>query len=487
MASAGGGVKPQRIRCPVHNLIEFGTTSDSSQKQLELALWQVIERRPFQRLRRIKQLGFSEFVFPGATHTRFSHSIGVFHVARQLVGAIRRSVSNPAEHQIRVALAAALLHDVGHGMFSHAFERFGEQFHLTMAKHEHVSGELIRNGEIAEALDKHMGRGFAEQVAEMIKAKQPDNIYASVVSSQFDADRLDYMQRDRLMTGVRSSDVDAEWLVANLEVGEVKTGSEDVPTGSVETLILGHKARQTAESYVVSVLHLYQNIYGHRATRGAETTFFALMCKLKYLVETEQEQATGLPGNHPLVSFLRNPDILENAIALDDTVFWGALPMLSDADDQIIRELAIRIRDRILPRYVDIRAHVEGAFPPSAREDVATRNARLARIKLICGNVLTNIEEQYADMPIGDRPILTDVYERSPYRRFDTGRTPMNQMHIRGPGNSVLDMATVSAVVAGAEPFNLCRAYIFRDDADNRAVIENIMRTEIGRSGDGQA
>ena len=480
------GAKLRRIRCPVHNLIDFGSTPDRAGRQLELELWRVIETRPFQRLRRIKQLGFSELVFPGATHTRFAHSIGVFHVARQLVGAIRRSVADTDERQVHVAIAAALLHDVGHGMFSHAFERFGEQFNLNMAQHEHVSSELIRGGEIADVLKEKMGRGFADEVADMVKAKQPANLYASVVSSQFDADRLDYMQRDRLMTGVRSSDVDAMWLISNLEVRSVNTGSEDGQTGSVETLVLGHKARQTAESYIVAVLHLYQNVYGHRATRGAETTFFALMCQLRRLCQEERIGASGLPPNHPLVRFMADSESLENALALDDTVFWGALPFLVAAEDGTLRSLAVRLRDRRLPTYVDIRALVEAAFPPAAREDMSVRKARLARIKLTCGNVLSALDERQASTPMGERAVITDEYERSPYRRFDTGRTPMNQMHIR-VGDGVLDMATVSSVVAGAEPFNLCRAYIFRDDTESRTMVMNIIRTEIGRAGHGEA
>lgn len=480
------GAKPQRIRCPVHNLIEFGNTPDRAQRQLEQELWRAIRTRPFQRLRRIKQLGFSELVFPGATHTRFAHSIGVFHVARQLVGAIRRSVVDTDEHQVRVAIAAALLHDVGHGMFSHAFERFGEHFGLIMAQHEHVSGELIRGGEIGAVLNEKMGRGFADEVADMVKAKQPANLYASVVSSQFDADRLDYMQRDRLMTGVRSSDVDAMWLIANLEVGAVNTGSEDGQTGVVETLVLGQKARQTAESYIVAVLHLYQNVYGHRATRGAETTFFALMCQLRRLCEHGRVASSGLPTNHPLVRFMAGSEEIQNALALDDSVFWGALQMLVEADDPTLSQLALRLRDRKLPRYVDIRAEIEAAFPPASKEDTAARNARLARVKLICGNVLSALDECQAATPVGERAVIADEYERSPYRRFDTGRTPMNQMHIR-TGSGVLDVATVSAVVAGAEPFNLCRAYIFRDDTDSKTMIKNIMRTEMGRSDHGEA
>ena len=134
-------VKPQRIRDPVHNLIEFGTD------QFEHTLWRVIQTAPFQRLRRIRQLGFSEYVFPGATHTRFAHSVGVFHTARQLMAIIKRHISSHSgqvkEHQLHVALAAALVHDVGHGMFSHAFEEVGRKLSLPMAHHEEVSGILI--------------------------------------------------------------------------------------------------------------------------------------------------------------------------------------------------------------------------------------------------------------------------------------------------------------------------------------------------------
>ena len=104
------------------------------------ALWEVIKTRPFQRLRRIKQLGFSELVFPGATHTRFAHSIGVFHTARKLAAAIDRSFGgvgyNP--QKCRVAMAAAMVHDLGHGMFSHAFESVMKTLG-SEARHERVA------------------------------------------------------------------------------------------------------------------------------------------------------------------------------------------------------------------------------------------------------------------------------------------------------------------------------------------------------------
>ena len=160
-------VKSQRVRDPLHDLIEFNAG------QFEHMLWCVIQTTPFQRLRRVRQLGFSEFVFPGATHTRFAHSVGVFHVARQLMRLIGRYVGSSGrqykEHQAQVALAAALVHDVGHGMFSHAFEKVGKTLSLPLARHETVSERLIRESEIAEEFEREFGVGFADQVANVIK------------------------------------------------------------------------------------------------------------------------------------------------------------------------------------------------------------------------------------------------------------------------------------------------------------------------------
>jgi HD superfamily phosphohydrolase len=110
--------KTQRIRDTVHNLIEFDAG------EFEQTCWKVLNTRPMQRLRRIKQLGFSEFVYPGACHSRFAHSVGVFHTARQLAGVVRQRLGEQRydSDEARLAMAAALVHDVGHGPFSHAFE-----------------------------------------------------------------------------------------------------------------------------------------------------------------------------------------------------------------------------------------------------------------------------------------------------------------------------------------------------------------------------
>jgi HD superfamily phosphohydrolase len=474
-------LKPQRIRDPVHNLIPFGT------EQFEHTLWQVIQTPPFQRLRRIRQLGFAEFVFPGATHTRFAHSIGVFHTARQLMRVIHDHIRADrtrqfGEHQAQVALAASLVHDVGHGMFSHAFEAVGKDLNLPMARHEAVSERLIRDSEIAGALNRTLGGGFANDVATLIGRKEPGNLYDAVVSSQFDADRLDYMQRDRLMTGVQSSGIDLTWLLANLEIASVRTGADEERTGEVETLVLGPKAALTAESYVLSLFHLYPNVYFHKTTRAAEAVFGALMRRLIRLVREGHTGKVGLTANHPIARFAQAPERLEHATALDDLVFWGALPMLAEAEDQVTAGRATALRDRRLPECIDIRGMVEASL---VRRTDEARASHRARLDLACANIVKTLRDWLGGLPDGAEPVLIDRQSRSPYKRYQDSDTPLNRILIQPAGMPVTDMAELSPVIAGAEPFEICRAYVARGDSKARLQVENTTRTEIERTTDG--
>jgi HD superfamily phosphohydrolase len=339
--------KPRRVRDPVHNLITFGADT------FDQMLWRVIETPPFQRLRRIRQLGFSEFVFTGATHTRFAHSLGVLHTARQLMRVIERLMG--ADHHPQrayTAIAAALVHDVGHGMFSHAFEEIGRTLKIELAEHETASERIIRDSEITRELNQWSPH-FAEDVADLVTRRRYASLYDSVVSSQFDADRLDYMQRDRLMTGVESSRVDVSWLLANLEIASVPVGADDQPGGIIQTLMLGPKAYYVAEAHVLALFQLYPNVYFHKTTRAAEKVFCDLTLRLIALVDAGDGERTGLPNNHPLLRFAEDRTSLARLMALDDAVFWGAVPMLMDAEDEAIADRARRLwtrHSRILGR-----------------------------------------------------------------------------------------------------------------------------------------
>ena len=459
--------RPQRIRDPLHNLIEF----DSG--QFERSLWRTIQTRPFQRLRRIKQLGFSEFVFPGATHTRFSHSVGVFHMARLLTAVIRQFEGNHIQqHQCDVALAAALVHDVGHGMFSHSFEEVGKELDLPMARHETVSERLIRDGEIADVLNQELGSGFAKDVADLLKRREPGSMYDSVVSSQFDADRLDYMQRDRLMTGVQSSGIDATWLLANLEIAEVSASADDEQSGTVDTLVLGPKAFHAAENYVLSLFQLYPNVYLHKTTRGAEKLFSHLMLRIIHLVREGHSNKTGLVENHPIIKFAMDASKLDYALELDDSVFWGSLSLMSEAKDEQIRKWAVSLRERQLPKCIDIRRFVEHLDPLTPEMTLSERHEREARVRLACKSIVSKINDLIRERKGKNSAILLDEARRTPYKRYQDSRTQLNQILIKQGDEQIEDMATLSPVVSSASAFEICRAYYFEDDESGRSMVE---------------
>ena len=463
-----GPTKSQRIRDPLHNLIEFDS------KQFERTLWQVIQTRPFQRLRRIRQLGFSDLVFPGATHTRFAHSIGVFHTARKLMEIIKSKMGdNVDDTQLEVALAASLVHDVGHGMFSHSFEEVGKELALPMARHESVSEVLIRDGEIAEAF-LPLGSGFANDVANVLGRKEPATLYDSVVSSQFDADRLDYMQRDRLMTGVQSSGIDATWLISNLEIGTLRTGADEEASGTIDTLVVGPKAFRAAENYVLSLFQLYPNVYFHKTTRAAEKVFSQLIIRIFQLVRRGHKGKAGLAPNHPIRRFAEESGNIKNITALDDTVFWGALHMMADAKDPLIQKYAVQLRDRKLPKCIDLRRLLD----ERERTDIKFEE-RQARLTLACKNIVEQIRQQASARTADESQILIDETRREPYKKVkgqETG-SPLNQIRIKHGESRFEDMARLSPVVASAETFEVCRAYHDEDDTEGRSMIENIIGT----------
>lgn len=462
-------LKTQRVRDPLHNVIEFKTGNDD----FEHALWQVVQSRPFQRLRRIKQLGFSDLVYPGASHSRLAHSLGVFETARRLAGVIRRHVDRPEDPKIEQALAAALVHDLGHGPFSHAFEYVGTRLNLKMANHELVSDSIIRDSEVSRALCAR-GSGFANDVADIIAGNGEKTIYTAIVSSQFDADRLDYMRRDRLMTGTQNAAIDFEWLLFNLQVASVSYGVDEQKLGDVQTFVLGPKALYAAEGYVLGLFQLYPTVYFHKATRGAEKIFVELLSAMFTLVLNGDVAATGLSATHPLIRFAREPERLELALCLDDTVVWGALSMMVDAPNPVLSGLAKRLRDRNLYKCLDVRPRLAEAsknkrFPPEETVN---------RIDAAWERIIASLAPFMAPGLERAPRIIADRAKRTPYRPIDESKGPLDRVNILTSAGALVDLRDVSQVVGALEPFTLMRLYFAADDSDARTEIEKAIARE---------
>jgi hypothetical protein len=349
--------KTQRLRDPVHGLITFRQKDD-----LDQIAWRLIDTREFQRLRRIKQLGVSEFVYPGATHTRFIHSIGVFHVARQLVGIVEREIGDIDKLRAPVAVIAALLHDVGHGPFSHTFEHV-QEVRGEKKKHEIWSSEIIRSktGAIRPILESFRP-GFADEVADLLIEENPTDIYHAIVSSSFDADRLDYLRRDRLMTGTGAGAIDFDWLLEHVRVRSINLdapdGVGDDDGSKKPTFCIDIKALPAAEQFLLARYTLHEQVYFHKTTRCIERMIAALLQRVADIAPDAGtvRQLTGLETDHPIIHFFgSDAPTADDYLALDDIIMLGSLERLALGQDQIVATLAKKLRNRDLYKTLDSR------------------------------------------------------------------------------------------------------------------------------------
>src|SRR5687767_9776827 len=190
------------IRDPVHDVIAFRTD-----RPAEALLFRLINSAEFQRLRRVRQLGMASLAYPGADHSRYSHSLGVMETARKMLHRLRGFFTIDPRQEL-VCLVAALLHDLGHGPFSHVFER------VSGVHHEDVTRRVIRDADsqVHQVLAAH-DAGLPEEVLSFITCQPKRTFFNDILASQLDADRFDYLLRDNLMTGSQYGAFDLSWLL----------------------------------------------------------------------------------------------------------------------------------------------------------------------------------------------------------------------------------------------------------------------------------
>ena len=278
---------------PLHQSISLNSSIPEEQMVMEL-----IDSSPFQRLRRIKQLGPAYLTFHGAESSRFTHSLGVFHIARRAINHLSELDSRLKEHKF-ILYAAALLHDLGHGPLSHTSEE------IFKIKHEEWTGKLINeNQEISIILNRY-GKGNAKAISELIQSrKAPEKSIVSLISSQLDCDRLDYLMRDSYTTGARYGQLDIDRIISAMTLA---------PDGD---LAIQPKGLMAVEHYLVIRNLMYRSVYNHRLNEVCNWLLEQIIKTVRKLgpkeVWADQTMSAWL-WNHEKMSledFLSNDDVV---------------------------------------------------------------------------------------------------------------------------------------------------------------------------------
>src|SRR5680860_27915 len=255
-------MRDQRIRDPIHDLIKF-----SAEREFDEILWKLVQTSEFQRLRRIAQLGFAEIVYPGATHTRFSHSLGAMEMARKMLTVLKHNkVVEESDSNENATICAALLHDVGHGPLSHVFEEVSESCGIKI-HHEDWTKQIIKDSNIGTILREY-DPGIHKNILSFFEVEHGSDLYSTIVSSQFDADRLDFMLRDRYFTGVKFGSIDPAWIFDCLKIQQLSID----PDSDAEKyrFVVSQKGFSAIENYFYAYTELYSKVYFHKTSRAAQ-------------------------------------------------------------------------------------------------------------------------------------------------------------------------------------------------------------------------
>ena len=293
-------------------------------------IWDLIKTKEFQRLRRIKQLGTLYLSFHTAEHSRFGHSLGVYEIVRRMIDEsfFGREAWDNADRPL--ALCAALLHDLGHGPFSHSFEKiFGTD-------HEAFTQAIITGDtEVNEVLSR-VDADFPQEVADVINKTHDNKLVISMISSQIDADRMDYLQRDAYFTGVSYGQFDMERILRLMRP-------------SKDEVLIKESGMHAVESFIMSRYQMYWQIYFHPVSRGGEVLLNNCLRRAKQLYD-EGYQFTMTPTD--FIPFFKNEMTIQEYVDLDEAVVVYYLKKWIHEDDPILSDLSRRFINRDLFKYM---------------------------------------------------------------------------------------------------------------------------------------
>ncbi len=296
----------------------------------------LIQTPEVQRLRRIRQLGIGHLVFPGAEHTRFGHALGAMALMQDALSNLAEKGTPISSEEATAALAAALLHDVGHGPFSHTLEHdFISDF-----KHEDMSRVLLV--ELNERFD-----GALELALQMFDATYDRPFFHQLVSSQLDMDRLDYLRRDSFYTGVVEGEVGVQRIIKTMRVHPTGGGPDS-------NIVIESKGIYAVENYIISRRLMYWQVYLHKTVLAGDHLLRAVFRRLRALLRTGASDVPGLCSpallyfltNNISVGDIERPDVVEAFCRLDDTDVIYSLKQCMKSKDAVLSDLSRRFVQR---------------------------------------------------------------------------------------------------------------------------------------------
>lgn len=336
-------------RDSVHNIIRVATDTDEGR-----LLAGLIDTPEFQRLRRIRQLGIGFFTYQGAEHSRFTHSLGALHLALRILDKLQPKYGIPDDQRVAV-LCAALLHDVGHGPFSHLIESIMNFHHEDWTVKTILSDET-GIGQMLRSYSTHL----PEQVAAIVNGNFQPSALGQLISSQLDVDRMDYLLRDSLMTGVKYGIYDLEWIIRSLEI--------DIEN---DRLYVSARGLYAVEDYLQARYYMFRQVYFHRTLRSAETILRSLFHRALEL--TASGETVWHAKGSAFARILRREELtLADHLELDDNDVMFHIKRWRHSDDPILSDLSTRFLDRRLFKAfdLDMPENEKAEFINSSREAV---------------------------------------------------------------------------------------------------------------------
>lgn len=296
-------------------------------------IFDLIEHPYFQRLRRIKQLGLTELIYPAAIHTRFNHALGAMHLMGRVLDSLRIKGIEISDEEFEASQLATLLHDVGHGPFSHALE----ETILHQVNHESISFRFMKE------LNKQFN-GALDLCLQIFQNTYKRKFFHQLVSSQLDTDRLDYLTRDCFFTGVSEGSIGVDRIVAMLNVTN-------------DQLVVEEKGIYSIENFLNARRLMYWQVYLHKTAVSAERMLVNIIRRAQYLVQSGESLLCSdalsvfIKSNLQLEDFQKK-EVIKSFGQLDDNDIWGAIKLWQNNTDKILSTLCKMLLNRNLFRII---------------------------------------------------------------------------------------------------------------------------------------